>query len=68
MAVVGSKLCAQCLSSNGQIVRKSEIRDSFGLATYTRAFNRLLELARQAGLIRLKYPESLHHKNQRYLI
>src|SRR5690606_7809263 len=49
-------------------VRKSEIRDAVGLKTYTRAFNRLLDLARQAGLIRLKYPESLHHKNQRYLV
>ena len=48
-------------------VRKSEMRDHFGLTTYTRAFNRLLDLARDAGLIRLKYPESLHHKNQRYL-
>lgn len=48
-------------------VRKSEIRDAVGLKTYTRAFNRLMELALRAGLIRLKYPESLHHKNQRYL-
>jgi|GEM_PF-2069140 len=48
-------------------VRKSEIRDSLGLKTYTRAFNRLLDIARQAGLLRLKYPDSLHHKGQRYL-
>lgn len=48
-------------------VRKSELRDHFGLTTYTRAFNRLMDIALRAGLLRLKYPESLHHKGQRYL-
>ncbi|SEN00743.1 DNA-binding transcriptional regulator, XRE-family HTH domain [bacterium A37T11] len=47
-------------------LRKSALRDKFGLSKYTVNFNKLLKLTLDAGWISMTNPASPHDKDQRY--